>query len=88
MHTVLEALRLASADGFAYIADTTCSKVPVKELLSKEYAAQRRKLLNADRWETMQLSVTVLCRVLVNGLFSCIIKWCVVNHVSLIQFTG
>jgi gamma-glutamyltranspeptidase / glutathione hydrolase len=45
-HTVIEATKLAFADRNRYIADPAFSKVPVGELLSKEYAAKRRALIN------------------------------------------
>ncbi len=49
LHLVIEALRLAFADAFHYVADPEFSKVPVRELLSKEYASERRKLINPQR---------------------------------------
>ena len=45
-HTLIEATKLAFADRNRYIADPSFSKVPVSELLSKEYAAKRRALIN------------------------------------------
>ncbi|HEV8202848.1 MAG TPA: gamma-glutamyltransferase [Pyrinomonadaceae bacterium] len=45
-HTLIEATKLAFADRNRYIADPAFSKVPVAELLSKEYAAKRRALIN------------------------------------------
>lgn len=44
-HTLIEATKLAFADRNRYIADPAFAKVPVAGLLSKEYAAQRRKLI-------------------------------------------
>ena len=45
-HTLIEATKLAFADRNRYIADPTFAKVPVTELLSKEYAAKRRALID------------------------------------------
>ena len=48
-HTLIEATKLAFADRNRYIADPTVSKVPVAELLSKEYAAKRRALIDPNK---------------------------------------
>jgi gamma-glutamyltranspeptidase / glutathione hydrolase len=48
-HTLIEAMKIAFADRNRYIADPAFSKVPVKELISKEYAVKRRALLNPDK---------------------------------------
>ena len=48
-HTLIEATKLAFADRNRYIADPNFSKVPVAELLSKDYAAKRRALINPNR---------------------------------------
>jgi len=48
-HTLIEATKLAFADRNRYIADPSFSKVPVSELLSKEYAAKRRALINPSK---------------------------------------
>jgi gamma-glutamyltranspeptidase / glutathione hydrolase len=47
-HTLIEALKIAFADRNRYIADPKFAKVPVAELLSKDYAARRRQLIRAD----------------------------------------
>jgi gamma-glutamyltranspeptidase/glutathione hydrolase len=47
-HTLIEATKLAFADRNKYIADPAFAKVPVAELLSKQYAASRRALINPD----------------------------------------
>src|SRR6266404_5106750 len=47
-HTLIEAMKLAFADRNKYIADPAFAKVPVAQLLSKEYAANRRALINPD----------------------------------------
>ncbi|MFC0251275.1 gamma-glutamyltransferase [Massilia consociata] len=46
-HTYLEASRLAFADRNAYLADPEYVDVPLAGILSKEYAAQRRRLIGA-----------------------------------------
>ncbi|MFZ0062859.1 MAG: gamma-glutamyltransferase family protein, partial [Pyrinomonadaceae bacterium] len=48
-HTLIEATKLAFADRNRYIADPAFSKVPVGELLSKDYAAKRRALINPNK---------------------------------------
>ncbi|HZY44518.1 MAG TPA: gamma-glutamyltransferase [Anaerolineae bacterium] len=47
-HHVIEALKLAFADGFAHIADPNRVAVPIEKMLDKEYAASRRKLINPN----------------------------------------
>jgi gamma-glutamyltranspeptidase/glutathione hydrolase len=46
LHTVVEAVKLAFADRDAYYGDPKFSKIPEEILLSKEYAAERRKLID------------------------------------------
>jgi gamma-glutamyltranspeptidase/glutathione hydrolase len=48
-HLLVEAMRLAFADARWYVADPEVSKVPVADLLSKDYAAKRRTLIRPDR---------------------------------------
>jgi gamma-glutamyltranspeptidase/glutathione hydrolase len=48
-HTLIEATKIAFADRNRYIADPAFGKLPVKELLSKEYAARRRALIDPKR---------------------------------------
>jgi gamma-glutamyltranspeptidase / glutathione hydrolase len=48
-HTLIEAMKLAFADRNRYIADPAFAKVPVTELLSKDYAARRRRLINPNK---------------------------------------
>jgi gamma-glutamyltranspeptidase/glutathione hydrolase len=49
LHTRIEAMKLAYADVTAYDGDPRFSKIPVEELLSKEYAAQRARLINSAK---------------------------------------
>ena len=49
LHTLVEAIRLSFADAIKYVADPSVVHVPANELLSKEYASQRRKLIQPDR---------------------------------------
>jgi gamma-glutamyltranspeptidase/glutathione hydrolase len=46
LHHRIEAMKLAYADVKAYIGDPRFSKIPVEELLSKEYAAKRASLID------------------------------------------
>ncbi len=49
VHLFTEAKKLAFADRAALYADPDFAKTPVEKLLSKEYASERRKLINPDR---------------------------------------
>jgi gamma-glutamyltranspeptidase / glutathione hydrolase len=49
LHLEIEAMRLAFADAAWYIADPAHTRVPVAELLSPAYAAERRKLIHPRR---------------------------------------
>lgn len=46
IHTSVEAMKLAMADRDAYLGDMDFIQIPYKGLLSKEYAAARRKLID------------------------------------------
>jgi gamma-glutamyltranspeptidase / glutathione hydrolase len=46
LHAMIEAKKLAYADMYRYVADPKFSQVPVQVLLSKEFAAQRAKLID------------------------------------------
>jgi len=45
IHTLAEALKLAYADRDTYYGDPKFNKIPAERLLSKEYGAERRKLI-------------------------------------------
>ena len=49
LHAMIEAKKLAYADMYRYVADPKFSQVPVQGLLSKEYAAQRAKLVDMGK---------------------------------------
>lgn len=46
IHLIVEAIKLAFADRHSYYGDPDLIQVPIKGLLSKEYAKERRKLLD------------------------------------------
>ena len=49
LHTLVEAKKLAYEDRARYYADMDFADVPVEHLISKNYAAERRKLISPDR---------------------------------------
>ena len=49
IHHFLEAKKLAFEDRAKFYADPDFNKIPVKELISKEYAAKRRQLMDSHR---------------------------------------
>ena len=49
LHLEIEAMRLAFADARWYIADPQFTDLPIYQLLSKDYAADRRRLINPAR---------------------------------------
>src|SRR5215467_7867062 len=49
LHKKIEAMKLAYADLYRYNADPRFAKVPVAGLLSKDYAAQRAKLIDPNK---------------------------------------
>jgi len=48
IHTMVEALKLAYADRDTYYGDPKFVQIPTERLLSKEYGAERRKLITAE----------------------------------------
>jgi gamma-glutamyltranspeptidase / glutathione hydrolase len=48
LHLIGEVMRLAIADRNRFVGDPDFVKVPVERLLSKDYAAERRKLIHLD----------------------------------------
>lgn len=58
LHLQIEALRLAFADTRWYVTDPAFNPAPLEELLSKEYAAERRKLIDPKRASPNQVRGT------------------------------
>ena len=48
LHTMIEAKKIAWADRAKFYADPASSKIPLAGLLSKKYAAERRKLIDPN----------------------------------------
>jgi gamma-glutamyltranspeptidase/glutathione hydrolase len=48
-HHLIEAMRLAFADAFQYVADPDFAQVPTAEMLSKDFAKKRRALIDPKR---------------------------------------
>lgn len=49
LHLMIEAMRIAYADRSEYLGDPDFVKVPVQQLTSRDYAAQRRQEIRMDR---------------------------------------
>jgi len=49
LHTCVEAVKLAMADREKFLGDMDFIKIPYDGLLSKDYAAERRKLIDPDK---------------------------------------
>jgi gamma-glutamyltranspeptidase/glutathione hydrolase len=49
LHAQIESIRLAFADTTWYVADPAVTPVPTEALLSKDYAAGRRRMIQPDR---------------------------------------
>ena len=57
LHVLIEALQLSFADSQWYCADPSKVEVPVEGMLSKEYAAKRRGLIDPSK--SVQCSLTL-----------------------------
>jgi len=49
IHLLAESIKLVNADVYRYVADPKVALVPLEGLLSKAYAAERRKLIKQDQ---------------------------------------
>src|SRR5947207_4377005 len=49
LHTMIEAKKIAWADRAKYYADPAFAKIPLTKLISKEYATERRTLIDPNR---------------------------------------
>src|SRR5260370_3975946 len=49
LHTMIEAKKIVWADRAKFYADPAFAKIPLTGLLSKSYAAERRKLIDPNR---------------------------------------
>ncbi len=45
LHVLIEAIKVAKADVYKYVADPKFTQIPIAPLLSKQYADERRKLI-------------------------------------------
>ncbi|NLA58560.1 MAG: gamma-glutamyltransferase [Firmicutes bacterium] len=49
LHLVIEAMKLAFADVYRYVADPQFTDIPLAGLLSKDYAEKRRSLIDSEK---------------------------------------
>src|SRR5581483_8349275 len=49
LHLLIEAIKVAKADVYRYVADPKFTQIPMTGLLSKSYAESRRKLIDPRR---------------------------------------
>ena len=54
LHRVIESMKLAYADRSRYMGDPDQTVIPTEALISKEYGAERRTLINAERAKTAE----------------------------------
>ena len=52
LHRVIESMKLAYADRSRYLGDPDQTVIPIEALISKDYAAERRKLIAANQAKT------------------------------------
>ena len=52
LHVQIEAMKLAFADAYRYIADSSTMDIPVEDLLDDAYLAERAKLISLKRAQT------------------------------------
>ncbi|WP_234995024.1 gamma-glutamyltransferase [Microbulbifer donghaiensis] len=62
VHLFVEAKKLAFEDRARYYADPAFNEIPVAQLISKKYAAERRKLINPDKAARRYDAVNVALR--------------------------
>lgn len=72
-HLQIEAMKLAFADVHRYVADPERVSVPTHELLSKEYASERRRLIGdramlAEAGDPIRSDTAYLCAADANGM--------------------
>jgi gamma-glutamyltranspeptidase/glutathione hydrolase len=77
LHLMIEAKKLAFEDRAKFYADPEFAKVPVAELISKRYAAQRAKDLRPDRASDQPrpgepLAAETIYMTVVDGDFNCV----------------
>jgi gamma-glutamyltranspeptidase/glutathione hydrolase len=49
LHAVIESIKLAKSDIYRYVADPKFARIPVEGMLSRDYAQQRRKLIDPGK---------------------------------------
>ncbi len=49
LHLLIESMKLGFADAFEYVADEDYVDIPIDQLLSERYAAERRAMIQPDR---------------------------------------
>lgn len=53
MHLIIEAKKAAFSDRAKYIADPDFADLPINKIISKEYAKERRKIINMEKASSM-----------------------------------